>query len=283
MAFKSPRFVSYLLPFLWVPWGLALSRVVPALDVLLRDTLARGPRTMAHHARWLATAATSGAVVLAIAANSGFARGARLLSADPSWRDSITSQGTLSWSRAAAVLGPEVAAADVIVTTDDLKSLYYLGRADYVLNINHLYEDLPLDGPPRPEFTLDPKTHLRLVSRPESLARIFACHPRALLVAQTGFLAADWFVPPDTRAWLLANTRPHPLPAPLGVTALKGDGPTKGTDPGEETSVTTPRRDRDCDLRAESRLSDTEPEARRDGEASPSPRPSVPLVSPLSR
>ncbi len=252
MAFKSPRFVSYLLPALFVPWGLAFAHLLPRFQAGVLDTLRAGalPRFVARRSGIAASLAVAGALVFVAFANSGFVRSLRLLAADPSFRDSITSKGTLSWVRAAAALHDEIGAAPVIVTTDDLKALHYLGRADYVINLNHLYEDLPLDGPPRPEFTRDPKTGLRLISRPESLARIFSCHPRGLLVAQTGFLAADWFVPPETRASLLAHTEAVALPEAFGVTArrwnddtpTREDAPATGTSCPPETSTSPPSR-----------------------------------------
>ncbi|HVP27640.1 MAG TPA: hypothetical protein VMW35_00590 [Myxococcota bacterium] len=224
LATKAPRYVSYLLPSFLIVSALALSRVAPALERVAERVSAAIPELGARPrpARLSAMTAAAACIVFAIAGNSAFVATLRLVGADPSLRDSITmGKATLSWTRAAAALAPELAEADVVLTTDAMKALYYLGRVDYELHLDHLWEDVPPGGSPRPEWSLDTKLGVPLVSRPESVARILACHPRGLVVAQTGFLESDFVAPPETRALLVARTEPIELPALWGVTARR--------------------------------------------------------------
>jgi hypothetical protein len=241
MAFKSPRFFSYALPFFFLPWAIALARLVPALaraasaawDRIPDGLVPRGVAGAAGVAGVAGGLAAALAVAFSIATNNGVVRTARLVVADPSFRDSITVEqfGTLSWTRASAALAPLVAAADAVVVTEDVKALYYLGRADFVINQDHLFEDLDLAGEPREEFSVDPKIDVPIVSRPDSIDRVARCHANGLVVAQTGFLKADWIVPADTRAHLLARLEPVPLPEAWGVTALRWTTPAPASGP----------------------------------------------------
>lgn len=251
MAFKATRFFSYTLPFFLVIWGIALARTLPVLaglaEQVARSALtamrpAGAPPPARGAARAAGLAATALAAAFFVLANHAWLRTARLVAADPSYRDAITAERgpTLSWSRAAAALAPLVAAADAVVVSEDVKALYYLGRADFVINQDHLFEDLPLSGEPREEFSVDPKIDVPLVSRPDSIDRIARCHATGLVVTQTGFLNAAFIVPPETRDHLLARFERVELPEEWGVTALRWT--TTAPDPPEACVLRRPWR-----------------------------------------
>lgn len=225
LAMKSPRYFAYLLPPFFVLWGLALGLLLPAFIRLAERVGAATPgiATRSGSVRAFGLAAGVGLVLFALATNGAFVESARMALADPSFRDSISSTRgpTLSWARAAERLAPEVAAADVVVTTDAMKTLYHLGRLDYEIYLSHLYEDIPLDGPPRPEFTVGAKLGIPIVSSAASVERILGCYHRGVIVAQTGFFVADWVMPDETRAQILARTEPIELPEAWGVTARR--------------------------------------------------------------
>lgn len=234
LAMKSPRYVAYLLPPFFVVSGLALALLLPAFE-RLAERVATATPFLGERPR-LVRAAGLGAsfalLLFLLATNGAFAETVRLVLADPSYRDSITATNgpTVSWRRAAEVLRPEVAKAEIVIGTDAMKTLYHLGRIDVEMNLTHQHEDIPLDQPPRPDFTIGEKLGIPLVTQPASVARLLDCHHDGMFVAQTGFFVADWVLPPATRALLLARTEPIELPEAWGVMARRWRTPVLASD-----------------------------------------------------
>lgn len=234
LAMKSARYVAYLLPPFFVVWGLALALLLPALARLAAGVAAAAARFdgASGRARAVGLATAAGVVGFVLVTNGAFIETARLVIADPSYRDSIspTRGPTLSWRRAAERLAPLAAEADIVLSTDAMKALYHLGRVDVELHLSHLHEDIPLDLPGRTELSIGTKLGIPIVTRPESVEQILACHRDGLFVAQSGFFVADWVLPRETRALLLARTEAIELPVAWGVMARRWQTPVLAAD-----------------------------------------------------
>jgi hypothetical protein len=83
-----------------------------------------------------------------------------------------------NWAAAKDALAPWLADAAIVVTTDELSALYYLGRHDVLISKSRLSEYG--DGS---EFSIDPRTGRPVIGRPESLALIMDCYPKGLIVS----------------------------------------------------------------------------------------------------
>jgi hypothetical protein len=223
MAWKAQRYVLYLSPFFFVLSGLAVAAAVPAL-VSATDRFLLPHRWLVERpalTRFARATVLAGVALFALAANPALARTVKGWTVDPSYRHPGMTTGTLSWARTAKALQPDLAQAGAVVATDDLKGIYYLGRLDYVVNLDHLYEDrMPGEGP-RPEFTPDKKIAVPLVSTADSLRRIFACYPQGVVVAQYWALETDTVVPPETAKFLETCCESIELPREWGIAAWR--------------------------------------------------------------
>jgi hypothetical protein len=214
VAMKHPRYICYVLPFFLIPCAVAVARTVPRVVSLVEGI--DFPPFRTRSARRLAACALVGAcAVFAVLANPAYNRTLRLLTLDPTLRQPGMEQEGLSWSRAAAELRPLAEKAEVVVSADDLSTLYYLGRLDYAISATQL--DLEKTGR---EFTPDQSTNVPLVSRPESIERIMACHASGLIVGRVWALQTEWAVPAKTARYIAENAVRVPLPEAWGIEAF---------------------------------------------------------------
>ena len=177
-AAKSMRYLTYVTPFLFVLWGIALAEIWPPLRRFLEEA---GMRAMA----WLGLgrlgrggvhAALAVVLVLTVVANGAFVRSAATIFGfviPPMQRPA-------DWIAAREPLAPWLADAAIVLTTNELATLYYLGRYDVLISKSRLSEYG--DGS---EFSPDPRTGRPVIGRPESLASIMDCYPQGLIVADS--------------------------------------------------------------------------------------------------
>jgi hypothetical protein len=227
LAWKAERYLFYSVPFFFVVLGLAVARVAgpfaALVDGLVRQSAAL--RSRPRLARAARNAIVAGVVLFAALSHPALIRSVRSLFLDPSYRHPGMGKGSISWGRASQVLEPLVKQTDTVVATDDLKAIYYLGRVDYVLDRDHLFEDRRAEQGPRPEFSIDVKINRPMVSEPKSIAHIMACNENGLIVAQDYALETPFFVPPDTRRFILEHGEPVPLPAEWGISVFRWKTP----------------------------------------------------------
>lgn len=227
LAWKAERYLFYALPFFFVVIGLAVARIGGPLAALVEGLVGRSAalRARPRLARGARDVILGGLALFVVLSQPAILRSARSLRLDPSFRHPGQGKISLSWSRAASVLAPLAQQSGAVVATDDLKAIYYLGRLDYVLDRDHLFEDRPAEIGPRPEFSIDVKINRPMVSEPRSLARIMACSESGLIVAQQFALETEYFVPEPTRRFILAHGEPVALPPEWGIAAFRWKTP----------------------------------------------------------
>jgi hypothetical protein len=223
-AWKNPRFLFYAMPFLFALWGIAAAAA-------LRWT-SRRVRALWRNVRWpsaargLAEPATKVSLALVIGylvtANSAYRLSYKMLTVDDGdWALPILYRGEPDWAAAAAELRTVVDSSAVIVSSSDLKALYYLGRIDVVLSANGLGS-----GPDAlPEFSIASNLLRPTIQHPESMARLIACQRSGLVVVEDKHLGRTWSVPPATATYLRDHTEAIPLPASLRLTAFRWRNP----------------------------------------------------------
>lgn len=140
--------------------------------------------------QWLAVGAVAFVVAFAAAANRSFVYTGRMVAQSREARSYRfpgmgPRQPPISWSRAAPVLRGLTDSVSAVVSPNDLKALYFLGRLDYVLNLSRRARP---GAPQDDEFGLDPKTGRPLITLRESLRRLVECHPDGVIIAESW----DW-------------------------------------------------------------------------------------------
>jgi hypothetical protein len=173
---KAMRYFSYALPFLFVLWGIALAEVWTRLRCFLEE-VSGGALT------WLGLgklgpagifAALSMVLTFTVAANGAWVRTAANMFGfviPPMQRQP-------DWAAAKNPLASWLADAAIVLTTDELSALYYLGRYDILVSRSRLSEYGDGD-----DFSLDPRTGRPAIGTAESLALIMDCYPEGLIVA----------------------------------------------------------------------------------------------------
>lgn len=207
-AAKSLRYIVYAQPFLFALWGIGLAALWPALRgflARLREGLGDHLAALGRPYRPLAGVLVAGAVLFLLLANPAWLRTATILA-------DVTvppEQPMADWPKAKPALEPWLERADVVVTTEELATLYYLGRYDIRFSRSKL-DELPAEE--QREFGIDPRTGRPVVSTRESVERILACYPSGVILGP----ATSWDNPKliDAEIARLIQERARPIPLP---------------------------------------------------------------------
>jgi hypothetical protein len=243
---KDKRYIAFLEPFLFVLSGIAFAALVP----LLRRLIARAtPRTLDHLAPGLATRATEAAVIgigLLFLVGSNGAPAKTLLSlagikmfAEGGGVDMTTGPFRTDWQAVKAPLARWLGNASVVLTSHDIKTLYFLGRYDMVISKNRITEITVMNRSRGDEFEIDPRTGHPVISTPESLRLVMACYPDGLILAEAGHLRLDAAIVDPVADVIEAETTPIPLPPETRVVAFHWQHPIP--DPAPAACATLPR------------------------------------------
>jgi hypothetical protein len=176
---KNTRYISFAPPFLAILWGVGLAYAYPLLSRFAEATRTRLIETFSLPPR-LRDLTGNTAVILALAI---------VVLMNPFWLRTATVIGNVAlpgetpvteWRLAHDALASWIADADIMITTEELGAIYFLGRSDVTFNPSKLQE-LALDQ--IKEFGIDYRTGRPIISRPESLEQLIACFERGILVS----------------------------------------------------------------------------------------------------
>ncbi len=177
-AWKATRYLSFALPFLAVVWGIGLAEAVSLSRSHAITTRTRLAETLALPQR-VGAAVASMAVVVALVivflGNAFWLRTAAVIG-------NVALPGeepATDWRIARDALASWVADADIMITTEELGAIYFLGRSDIRFSPSKLGE-IPLDQ--RFEFGIDHRTGRPIITKPESVERLIECFPRGFVV-----------------------------------------------------------------------------------------------------
>jgi hypothetical protein len=219
-AWKAERYLFSAMPMFFAVAGIGLAegaaRVRPALEGAIDWIMGRP----------LSPRARSIGLALVVAFVAGFAligNGATsytikmLRESDAEWQLAQLYRGQPDWDAALPVLGPASDSASVLISSSELKALYYLHRSDVLLSVDYL-------GDPRkpgPEFTSFRKLARPVVSTVASLRRLRACFPTGLVIAERGQWRTPWSIQPEVADYLEATMEPVKLPQPTRLLAYR--------------------------------------------------------------
>lgn len=224
-AWKNPRFVFYATPFLFAFSGIAGAAALrwigrQVMTACRRITWPVHGGRLARPAAAMALALTTGYLV---AINSAYRLTAKMLTVDDAdWTAPILYRGEPDWAAAAEALRSVADSSALIVSSSDLKALYYFGRLDVILSANELGSAFTM----RPDFSISEKMKRPVIRQPESVARLIECSPSGLVLVEDKHLDQTWSVPPATTDYLRNHTEVVPLPAGLRLAAFRWRNPT---------------------------------------------------------
>jgi hypothetical protein len=206
---KSGRYIAYLLPFLFVIWGVAATEVVTWLQRLVNLLLVQSVPRLEYGKKILAPAIATVILLTVVLGNEAFYVAARMTTdKEPEVAVKFGYRGYSDWNAASAVLSPLATEASVIISSAALPAIYYLGRSDAEVNGQTLiYTDRKL-----PEFGLDPRLGRPIVSRPESLDLVMKCRDTGLLIVESHHWRNGWAVVNDTADFIESRMEPVPMP-----------------------------------------------------------------------
>jgi hypothetical protein len=213
---RSWRYLYFAKPFLFVVWGIALASIWHSLRDLVLSATDRVVSPVAPGLRSLCGwTLLIGSFAFLLVANGGPAR--TLLRPVGVQLGPGLSAG---WPDVVPQLQDLVRDADVVVTSNELHMLHYLGRADIVLSKERLAEVSDA------EFGRDPRTGLPAVSQAQSLELIMSCYGNGVIVTDT---LKGWRAPTviDEAAsdFIVAHTEPINLPPAARIKAFQWQTP----------------------------------------------------------
>ncbi|MDQ3604931.1 MAG: hypothetical protein M3418_01880, partial [Gemmatimonadota bacterium] len=243
-AWKQERYIFYALPFFFAVSAMGLAQFVGWVWSRVGEALI-GVRGLGRRgSRAISAALLLGAALFAAIGNGAFAYAYRMLTVpDSEWDMDKLYRGEPDWTSVAPILGPIADSSAVVVTSTELKALYYLGRLDVLLNANYLANQRGV----APEFAPFAKHNRPVISTPESLQRVIDCFPSGLVVVERGQWRRPWGVLPAAADLLEQHTTTIALPESSRLRAFRWSTPA-GTPmtrcPPIAQTVGIPTRDR---------------------------------------
>lgn len=218
LAWKHERYIAYAVPFLFVVVGLGVSQGVYWIFPALRDWLHLRTRGRVP----TLAAGTVAAVLLVLAglfllrANLATAYATELIrGTDAEWQHDIAYRGEADWRAALPELRGPVADADVVISSIELKSMYYFGRQDVVLS-----RDYRAGG----EFRTFWKMRRPVISTPASMRLLMSCVPTGIILVEERQWRRPWGVVDEVAELLERDTQRIPLPREARLHAFQWTG-----------------------------------------------------------
>lgn len=206
---KGGRYLSFAMPMFFALTGFAVAALIPWLRTRLEWLIGNAfPRAVVSpgRARFASNVLLAGTALFAAVGNNGVAdtisrvahAGGPRPAADPRYPD---------WSAAAPTLKKLADGAAVVVSSAELKPLFFIGRQDVELSATQLYDV----GKGAPQFSIQPKYDIPVISTPAALQRLMKCEPSGLVIVEGAQWGVDWQVPPATSDFIAEHMEQVPV------------------------------------------------------------------------
>jgi 4-amino-4-deoxy-L-arabinose transferase-like glycosyltransferase len=205
---KYPRYMYFIMPFLFVLWAIGLAKAFEYLYPWIRSATDRVVRRLLPYLPGAATrwAAIAAGLVFLIAANGGVVKalmlfaGAHLIATQEGL--AVTSKlPRTDWALATPLLKPWTDKASVILTSRDMHFVYYIGDYDFVISRNRISD---INGE---DFSIDPRTGKPVVSSADSLNKILQCYSDGVILVETTHWRSPAAVTDEVADAIEAGTR----------------------------------------------------------------------------
>ncbi|MBM7069096.1 hypothetical protein [Actibacterium sp. 188UL27-1] len=180
---KNIRYLYPTMPFFFVLWGIALSAVIPPIWTYMRETAPKAlePILSPAMARIAAFGVLAISILFLIAANAAFERSLRLtLGKD---ENQLLGKRRWQWAEAQDVLQPWIQERAVIVTTEEMRTIEWLGDYDMGFNKPRFSELLFTVGPDVRPFTVDGRTGRPIAGELADMERVIQCYPAGVILS----------------------------------------------------------------------------------------------------
>ena len=176
---KSPRYLSYAQPFLFILFGLGSAAVWPWLvraGSAFKQQLENHLAGIGLAGRRLPEVVLWGSLLVVILGNAAFVRTVTLL-ADVTVPPQMP---PVRWPEALPFVEPLLNEVDVVVTMAELETLYFWERYDILFSPSRLTEMAD-----QTEFSADHRTGRPVITTGESLSRVVDCTASGLFISNT--------------------------------------------------------------------------------------------------
>jgi hypothetical protein len=175
---KNMRYLSFAPPFLAIIWGIGLAQVMPALRDYTKEMRAKLIDSLALPHKFGSVIGTGAVVlilVIVLVMNPFWVRTAALIGniALP------TETPATNWRAAREALAPWTRDAGIMITTEELGAIFFLGRSDVRFSPSKLQELPPEE---QHEFGIDFRTGRPIITTPASVEKLIDCFPRGFIV-----------------------------------------------------------------------------------------------------
>lgn len=188
---KNIRYLYPTMPFFFVTWGIVLQAgLVPALGYLRRTAQQLLPDTLPVRGRDMVVFSILGLCVLwLIAANAAFERSTRLMVGAE--QQMLLGKRRWAWKEAEEFTRPWLEDGAVIVSTEELLALSWLGDYDLGYNRPRFSEMQFVLGPETPPFTIDFRLGRPVIGDLASLQRVMSCHPVGIVLSNAPWVDGE--------------------------------------------------------------------------------------------
>lgn len=214
---KAQRYVYYTYPFLFAIWGIAAASLRPLFEPVLPSSR-----------RAAAALVVSFCALIALLGNPDY-QGLRRLPATIAAE--LSGQGPSavalrSQRETQEALRKLIDPGELLITSNELQTIYFLGRYDLLLGASRLDEFAP-----GKEFGRDPRTGGPVISTPASLSKVLACYGQGSVLVWGNDWRISHAVSPEVSDLIEAETKEVKLPGSLKVRAFRWQHePTGGPD-----------------------------------------------------
>ncbi|MGI9485579.1 MAG: hypothetical protein ACR2RF_06805, partial [Geminicoccaceae bacterium] len=182
---KHLRYLYYIMPFLFVIWGIALAHLIERFWPFLRDATDRTLDVLAPNLprKPLRTGLIGVALLFTLFANAASIKTVAMLAGvtvppmtkPPEWH--VANEALEPWLEDA-----------ILLTTSEMETLFAFDRYDILISNSRMSELLRnngghLDGQEIGEFTMDWRTGRPVISQPESIELIMSCFEKGVIVS----------------------------------------------------------------------------------------------------
>lgn len=220
---KGLRYFAYAQPWLFLLWGIGTARILPVLNEAarhLQTAVGVALRFLGRGAERTSRLLVAGALAAVLVVNPFWLRTFGLIANVPIGPEVPDAD----WRRALPVLAPLVAEVAIVVGTEELASLYYLGRHDVVFSPSKYQEVAWTIGP---DVIRDPRTGLPVIAALSTLESIVRCTPSGVFLIPSLHWNQPFLADGEVIALLERLARPVPLPEDSHVYAYRWRQPSE--------------------------------------------------------
>ncbi len=239
---KHLRYLYYIMPFLFVIWGVALAHLIERFWPFLKDATDRTLDVLAPNLpkKPLRTSLIGAALLFTFFANAASVKTLAMLAG-------VTVPPMTKppeWDVASKALEPWLEDA-ILLTTSEMETLYAFDRYDFLISNSRMSELLRnsgghLDGQDIGEFSMDWRTGRPVISEPASIELIMSCFEKGVIVSNVYRWRFGPQLDDEVADLIEAKATKVDLPASSRITAFRWDGAASASLAGSSAANGSP-------------------------------------------